>query len=150
MALLDIFKKKETKKPVKKTAPKKSEVHVAETKKEVKKEVKKETEKPVAVPLKTKKTSPVAYRILKGPHITEKATDLTSMGQYVFDVYEKANKSEIKKTIEDIYGVGVVSLKIIKIPPKKRRLGKIEGWRQGYKKAIIRLAQGQKIEILPR
>ena len=82
--------------------------------------------------------------------MTEKATDLTKVGQYIFNVYERANKPEIKKAVEDVYGVKVVSIKIIKIPPKRRRLGRIEGWRKAYKKAIVRLAQGQQIEILPR
>ncbi len=134
MALLNIFKKKK-KKAAKKAA---------------RKEAPKEVKKPVAVPLKPKKVSAAAYRILKRPHITEKATDLTKINQYVFEVYADANKPEIKKTIESIYGVDVVSLKIIKIPRKKRRLGKGEGWKAGYKKAVARIKEGQKIEVLPR
>ena len=120
-------------------------------KKVVKKEIKREpVKKTVAVPLKSKKNSEVACRILKWPHVTEKATDLTKIGQYIFNVYERTNKPEIKKAVEDVYGVKVVSIKIIKIPPKRRRLGRIEGWRKAYKKAIVRLAPGQQIEILPR
>ncbi|KKS91224.1 MAG: 50S ribosomal protein L23 [Parcubacteria group bacterium GW2011_GWF2_43_11] len=132
MALFNLFKHKkgEEKKP----APKKV------VKKEVKPSPVKEQ---AAVPLKSKK-------VLKWPHVTEKATDLTKVGQYIFNVYERANKPEIKKAVEDVYGVKVVSIKIIKIPPKRRRLGRIEGWRKAYKKAIVRLAQGQQIEILPR
>ena len=120
-------------------------------KKVVKKEIKREpVKKTVAVPLKSKKNSEVACRILKWPHVTEKATDFAKIGQYIFNVYERANKPEIKKAVEDVYGVKVVSVKIIKIPPKRRRLGRIEGWRKAYKKAIVRLAQGQQIEILPK
>ena len=107
-------------------------------------------EKPAVIPLKSKKDSEVAFRILKWPHVTEKATNFAKVGQYVFNVYERANKSEIKKAVEDVYGVKVVSIKIIKIPPKRRRLGRIEGWRKAYKKAIVRLGRGQQIEILPR
>jgi len=139
MALFNIFKKQ--KKAEKKPAPKKV------VKKEVKHEPAKEQP---AVPLKPKKDSAIAGRILKWPHVTEKATDLAKVGQYIFNVYERANKPEIKKAVEDVYGVKVVSIKVIKIPPKRRRLGKIEGWRKGYKKAIVRLAPGQQIEILPR
>ena len=137
MALFNIFKRK---KPA--SVPKKV----------VKKEIKEPAEKPVAgiKPLKSKKASEAACRILKWPHVTEKASDLTKLDQYIFNVYEGANKPEIKKAVEDVYGVKVVSVKIIKIHPKKRRLGRIEGWRKGYKKAIVKLAQGQKVEILPR
>lgn len=99
-------------------------------------------------PLKTKSCE--AYRILKAPHVTEKATDLTKKNQYVFKVCPKANKTEIKKAIEDLYEVDVASVKIINVPPKKRRLGRISGWRKGYKKAIIQIKEGQKIEVLPR
>ena len=91
-----------------------------------------------------------AYRILKTPQVTEKATDLVKKNQYVFKVYPKANKIEIKRAIEELYGVNVVSVKIINIPPKRRRLGKVKGWRAGYKKAIVRIKEGQKIEVLPR
>lgn len=146
MALFNIFKKdtgsavpakaKVVKKAEKKEAPK-------ELKREVKKEV-------VTVPLSSKKDSEAACRILKWPHVTEKATDLTKANQYVFNVYERSNKPEIKKAVEDVYGVKVVSVKIIKIHPKPKRLGRIEGWRKAYKKAIVKLAQGQTIEILPR
>ena len=91
-----------------------------------------------------------AYRILKTPHVTEKATDLVKKNQYVFKVYSRANKVEIKKAIEDLYGVDVLGVKVINLPPKRRRLGKIMGWRKGYKKAIVRIKEGQKIEVLPR
>jgi len=138
MTPFNIFKKGKKKKKV---APKKA----------VKPEVKHEPDKgQLAVPLKSKKDSEVACRILKYPHVTEKATDLTKASQYVFNVYESANKTEVKKAVEDVYGVKVVSVKIIKIHPKRRRLGRIEGWRKGYKKAIVKLAHGQQIEILPR
>lgn len=150
MALFNIFKNK--KKTEKKAAPKKiaRQEPKAEAKKEVKKEVKKEAKEPAVVPLGPRKDSEAAGRILKWPRVTEKATDLTKDNQYVFNVYESANKPEIKKAVEDVYGAKVVSVKIIKIHPKKRRLGRVEGWRKGYKKAIVKLAPGQKIEILPR
>lgn len=146
MALFDVFKKgkEETKKPVQK----KSERPAVRIKKEVKKAV--EKPKAPAVPLKAKKVSATAYRILKQPHITEKATDLTEVDQYVFEVYSGAEKTEIKRAVEDIYGVKVVSVNITKIPAKSRRLGKVTGQKAGYKKAIVKIQAGQKIEVLPR
>lgn len=136
MAIKDIFKKKV------------KEVKPVEKPKQVKeKEIPKE---PVSEKKPKEKKTGESYRILKSPHITEKATDLTKKNQYVFKVFPKANKSETKKAIEGLYGVDVISVKIINIPPKKRRLGKISGWKPGYKKAIIGIKEGQKIEVLPR
>jgi len=99
---------------------------------------------------KQEKRTSHAWRILKKPHITEKATNLLEDNQYVFEVFPKANKIEIKKVIEDFYKVDVLNVKIINIPPKKRRLGRISGWQKGYKKAIVKIKEGQKIELLPR
>ena len=91
-----------------------------------------------------------AYRILKTPHITEKATGLIKNNQYIFKVYEKSNKQEIKKAVENIYGVDVVSVRIINVPGKRKRLGRTFGWKKGDKKAIVRIKKGQEIEIVPR
>lgn len=91
-----------------------------------------------------------AWRILKEPHITEKATDLAEKNQYIFKVYPSANKTEIKKAIEGLYGVDVLGVRLIRVKPKRRRLGRIEGWRKGYKKAMVKIREGQKIEVLPR
>ena len=146
MAILDIFKKRKSVKTPQKRVVKrvrqaaKPSVLAEKPKKEV----------PSSTPLKPKKVSEMAYRVLKRPHVTEKATDLTKINQYVFEVYADTNKPEIKKVIEDIYGVDVVALRIVNIPRKKRKLGKTEGWKAGYKKVIARIKEGQKIEILPR
>ena len=91
-----------------------------------------------------------AYRFLKSPHITEKATTLSEANQYIFKVWPRANKTEIKKSVESIYKVNAVAVKIINVSSKKRRLGRTEGVRKGYKKAIVKIKEGQKIEILPR
>lgn len=84
------------------------------------------------------------------PHITEKATDLTEKNQYVFKIGQKVNKKEVKKAVEDLYKVKVLDVKIINIPAKKRRIGRTSGWKKGYKKAIVRLKEGQKIETFPK
>lgn len=99
---------------------------------------------------KEKKDSGLAYRVLKSPHITEKATDLVELNQYTFEVWKNANKTEIKKAVEGLYNVDVISVRIVNIPRKERRFGKVSGWRKGYKKTIIKIAKGQKIEVLPR
>jgi large subunit ribosomal protein L23 len=88
--------------------------------------------------------------VLISPHITEKATKLAEKNQYVFRVEKGANKNEIKKEIENLYKVKVLDVKIINVPAKERRLGQISGWKKGFKKAIIKIKEGQKIEVLPR
>ncbi|MBU2579041.1 50S ribosomal protein L23 [Patescibacteria group bacterium] len=93
------------------------------------------------------RTAPV---ILKSPHIAEKASYLAKMNQYVFKVYPQTNKTEVKKAVEEVYGVDVLKIKMITIPKKRRRIGKTFGWRKGYKKAIVSVKKGQSIEILPR
>lgn len=135
MGLFDIFKKK---KPKKKKPPAKKE--------EIKKEAPKEK------PLKKapiKKKAGEAYKILKEPHISEKATQLSDERKYTFKIYPWANKIQIKKAISDLYGVRVKDVKIINIKPKKRVLRGIEGTKTGYKKAIVTLEEGYKIELLP-
>lgn len=93
------------------------------------------------------KTAPI---VLLKPHVTEKATRLAEGNQYTFQVFRGVNKIEIKNAIEELYGIDVTDVRIVNVPPKKRRRGRIEGWRKGYKKAIVRIKEGQKIEVLPR
>ena len=101
-------------------------------------------------PKKIKKGTHAAYRILKSLHVTEKATDLNKNNQYVFEVFPKANKSEIKNAIEGVFNVEVIGVNIVRIPAKRRRLGRTLGWKKSYKKAIIRIKEGQKIDILTK
>jgi len=97
---------------------------------------------------------PQAYRLIREPQITEKATFLAEQNKYVFKVLPRANKPEIKKTIEALYQVKVVKVNLVHLAGKKRRLGLSQGWRgglkKGYKKAIVTLAPGEKIELLAR
>lgn len=100
--------------------------------------------------LKTKKenSGKFSYETVKEPHISEKAGHLGEENKYIFKIYNNTNKSEIKKSVEGIYGVNVVSVNTIKIPAKKRRLGRTEGFKKGYNKAIVTIREGQKIEVL--
>lgn len=152
MPIFDFFKKKKKPEKEKKQEPRKQEPKklVVKEKSEVveKEKILKESRDKV-IP-KRKKKPGQAYRILKAPHITEKATFLAAKNQYVFKVFPKANKTEIKKAIKSVYGVDVLDVKIINIPKKRKRLGKFSGWKKGYKKAIVKIKQNQKIEVLPK
>lgn len=152
MAIFDIFKKKkkvEEKKEEKEEKPKEKLVKKA---KPIQKIEKKLVEKPVLKEERKRKRKRMdgAYRILKTPHITEKATDLMKNNQYIFKVFEDSNKQEVKKAVESVYGVDVVSVNMINIPRKRKRLGKSSGWKKGGKKAIVRIKKGQEIEIIAR
>lgn len=121
-----------------------------------KKEEEKAEKKPAV--LEQKKTEPkikkkiyfASHEILHSPHITEKATDATELNKYVFKVGPEANKIEVKKSVESTYGVDVKEVNIINIHRKKRRVGRNIGWAKGYKKAIVTVKAGQKIEIMSR
>ena len=86
-----------------------------------------------------------AYRILLRPVLSEKGTHLASLGRYVFAVHPKANKSEIGKSVEQLYDVHVESVKILKVPGKTRRYGRSVGKTAAWKKAIVVLSAGEKI-----
>ena len=79
------------------------------------------------------------------PIISEKATSLVGIGKYVFSVSLRANKSEIRKSVEKVYGVDVESVNIIKMPGKTRRYGKTTGRTSSWKKAVVTVKSGQKI-----
>jgi len=96
----------------------------------------------------TRKEGSFSYEMVKEPHISEKATILGEQkNQYTFRVAPDAPKADIKKAIEGIYHVDVLAVKVIKIPKKKRRIGRSEGFRKGYKKAVATIKEGQKIEL---
>jgi len=118
--------------------------------KETKTERPAETKKPKIKEVKKEIGVVDVYKILREPYISEKTTDLAKKNQYIFKVFPEVNKTEIKKAIGDLYGVEVLSVKIINIPRKQRMVGRIRGWRKGYKKAIVKIKEGQKIEVLPR
>lgn len=87
------------------------------------------------------------YGVLLAPHVTEKSTSENALNKYVFRVQNTANKPEIKKAVEGKYGVNVLNVRVVNTKSKRVRLGSIEGVRPGYKKAIITLQEGDKIEI---
>jgi large subunit ribosomal protein L23 len=87
------------------------------------------------------------YDIIKAPIITEQSTKLIeSQNRYTFKVDRKANKVEIKKAIELIFNVKVLSVNTVNVLPKYKKMGKYEGFKPAYKKAVVKLAEGQKID----
>ena len=80
--------------------------------------------------------------------ITEKANRLRENNVYQFIVMTKANKQQIKRAVEKLFGVEVTDVKTHNMPPKPRRLGRSEGYKSGFKKASVTLKQGQTIELV--
>lgn len=87
--------------------------------------------------------------IIKQPWITEKSHFLSQTGRYVFLVDKSANKPEVKKAIKAIYKVDPINVNIVNIKGKIKRVGSKFGQKSGYKKAIVELKKGQKIDIMP-
>ncbi|MFO0784493.1 MAG: 50S ribosomal protein L23 [Phycisphaerales bacterium] len=85
--------------------------------------------------------------VIKKPIITEKVTGLTEVNQYAFHVDGRASKTDIKKAVEEIYGVKVTDVRTQNRRERDRtyKYGKIEG--KTWKRALVRVADGQKIEL---
>ncbi|HIE35677.1 MAG TPA: 50S ribosomal protein L23 [Candidatus Omnitrophica bacterium] len=138
MAILDALKKKrKVSKEVSKKPKLAEKLGKLAQKVSSRKEEEKET-KPREKKEGEKKRYTFSYKILKEPHITEKSTKLNESNKYVFRVYPSATKTEIKKSIESLYGVDVLKVRTITIPKKKRRLGRTQGFKKGYKKQLLR------------
>ena len=89
-----------------------------------------------------------AYDIIKKPVITERSMSGIAESKYVFEVATSANKVEIKKAIEEIFGVKVASVNTVKLPGKWKRMGVHTGKTSAKKKAIVTLtADSKPIEI---
>ena len=86
------------------------------------------------------------HQLIKGPIITEKTHALKEAGnKLTLKVDVKANKIEIRKAVEVLFKVKVLAVNTIQMMGKKKRLGKSEGKRSAWKKAIVTLAPGEKI-----
>jgi large subunit ribosomal protein L23 len=86
------------------------------------------------------------HTIIRYPSITEKNTALrSSQNKYVFEVLRAATKSEIKKAVEMIFNVKVVSVNTMIVKGKFKTIGRNSGYRPDWKKAIVRIAAGQTI-----
>ena len=88
-----------------------------------------------------------SYDILKSMLRTEKATFLLPENKYLFWVDKKANKIQIRKAVEDIYKVKVASVNTSMQRGKQRRVRYVQGKSPDWKKALVTLREGSKIEV---
>lgn len=85
--------------------------------------------------------------IIVRPHISEKAAQGEAQGQYVFEVTPGATKHEVALAVADLYGVRPKTVRMIALAGKKLRFGRTEGTTKHWKKAIVQLPAGKRLEI---
>jgi large subunit ribosomal protein L23 len=89
-----------------------------------------------------------ASEIILRPIITEKSMQLAeNENKYTFSVDKRANKIEIAKAVEELFNVKVIKVNKIKQLPKRKRVGQYTGFKPAVTKAVVTLAEGNKIEI---
>ena len=86
------------------------------------------------------------YDVVLKPVISEKSMEDAQVKKYTFKVAVDANKTEVKIAVEKLFNVKVEKVNIVNVRPKKRRVGRYEGFKPSMKKAIVTLAEGQTIE----
>ncbi len=87
------------------------------------------------------------YDVLRRPVITEKGTMLQGQNKYVFEVATTANKTQIKEAVQLAFNVTVTAVNVSMVRGKLRRMGRTMGQTPDWKKAIVTVAPGDKIEI---
>lgn len=88
------------------------------------------------------------FKVLIGPHVSEKATNVAEKGnQVVFQVARDANKREVKAAVQKLFGVLVEDVRVVNVKGKTKRTRYGIGRQSDWKKAYVRLAQGQEIDF---
>ena len=87
------------------------------------------------------------YEVLRRPLITEKSTQLQVLNKFAFEIAEGANKPQIKQAIENAFKVKVTKVNVITMPGKARRVGRRMIQTRSWKKAVVTLQAGDKIEF---
>ena len=87
------------------------------------------------------------YSVLLKPLVTEKSTTLAGKNQYVFEVDLRANKTQVKESVELVFDVNVLRVNTMVVKGKRRRYGRSLVKRPDWKKAIVTLKPGDSIEL---
>ena len=92
-----------------------------------------------------------AAQIVLRPVISEKSMDQSQRGRYTFRVHEDANKLQVKQAVEELFKVQVIDVNVLNTKAKEKSRGRgrarIRGWTSPWKKAVVTIAAGQKIEF---
>ena len=87
------------------------------------------------------------YEVLRRPLVTEKSTRLSEGSKYVFEVDKRASKDQVRNAVEKAFKVGVVNVNMINVPGEVKRMGRRAVARPSWKKAIVTLKEGDKIQF---
>jgi large subunit ribosomal protein L23 len=87
------------------------------------------------------------YEVLRRPMITEKNTLVGLQNKYIFEVAPDANKTMIRRAVEALFKVDVTSVNVARVHGKLRRVGKDRGMTRDWKKAIVTVKDGQRIDV---
>ena len=85
-------------------------------------------------------------QILIRPVVSEKSYNQITENRYTFRVHPDAHKTQVRQAVEELFGVRVQAVNMLKVQPKPKRRGMIKGMKPGWKKAIVQLKPGQSIE----
>jgi large subunit ribosomal protein L23 len=88
-----------------------------------------------------------ARQILIAPVVSEKSYSLIEQRKYSFRVHPDAHRTQIRQAVEELFDVKVTSVNVSQVQPKPKRRGQIRGTKQGWKKAIVQLREGDEIQI---
>ena len=88
-----------------------------------------------------------AGQVILAPIVSEKSYAASVRGSYTFRVHNDAHKTQVRQAVEELFGVKVQAVNMLKVQAKPKRRGLIRGEKPGWKKAIVQLRQGETIEI---
>ncbi len=88
-----------------------------------------------------------ARQVLIAPVVSEKSYSLIEDNKYSFRVHDKAHKTQVRQAVEELFDVKVEGVNIVKVQPKPKRRGMSRGRKPGWKKAVVQLRAGDRIEI---
>jgi len=86
-------------------------------------------------------------QVVIAPVVSEKSYSLIEDNKYSFRVHPRAHKTQIRQAVEELFGVKVEAVNVVKVQPKPKRRGFSRGQKPGWKKAIVQLREGDRIEI---
>ncbi|MDO8673404.1 MAG: 50S ribosomal protein L23 [Dehalococcoidia bacterium] len=87
------------------------------------------------------------FEVLRRPIVTEKTTAMQTQNKYTFEVAKGANKVQIREAVEKAFSVNVITVAVSRVPGKTRRVGKRQVLTSAWRKGIVTLKPGQKIEL---
>jgi large subunit ribosomal protein L23 len=88
--------------------------------------------------------------VLRSPHISEKTTRVQESNQYVFEVASDATRADIKAAVEELFSVKVQGVNVLNVKGKAKTFKQRAGRRGSWRKAYVRLAEGQTIDVMAK